>query len=553
MQNKAGIIHKKCDVTSKKGVLSLCLIVLITLSLFAGIVTITGSTPQHGLDERARDSHPKYLKDTVLVRFKPDARKGGLVMSNIAAEAHANVGSTVIKEFNGVPGLQLALLPEGVTVPAAITKYKQNPNILYAEPDYLRYQDAVPNDPYFGTLWGLLNTGQMVKGAIGTRGADIEAPKAWDRTTGSNDVIVAVLDTGVDYRAPDLVPNIMEGYDFIANNSDPMDRDGHGTQVAGIIAAAGNNGIGVTGVMWKAKIMPLRVIGSGIVPVDTEIAAIDYANSYGARIINMSFGGNEYSQAEKDAIDASPAVCICSAGNDGYNNDQRPNYPGSYTSSNIITVAATDPSDALVRGQYWGWKSNYGPHSVHVAAPGINILSTFPPAVQMLSDPMNNATSWNAQPPWGTSNLASSPPSATVNSPSGSAMNASITLKNPIDLTGKCGTKLEFHTRINTVKDHGLFYIEASRDDVHWDTIDYGSGNSNGWIRLEYSLTNYDSSPYLNIRFRLTTDGSTSFSSADVNDLSISAFNPSNGEQHYQLHKRNLSGHPLRLRACRAG
>ena len=375
----------------------------------------------------------------------------------------------------------------------------------------------------------------MVKGAIGTRGSDIEALKAWDRTTGSNDVIIAVLDTGVDYRAPDLAPNIVEGYDFLANSSDPMDRDGHGTQVAGIIAAAGNNGIGVTGVMWKAKIMPLRVIGSGIVPVDIEIAAIDYANSHGAHIINMSFGGNEYSQAEKDAIDASPAVCICSAGNDGYNNDQRPNYPGSCTSNNIITVAATDLSDALVTGQHWGWESNYGPHSVHVAAPGINILSTFPPAVQMLFDPMNNVTSWNAQSPWGASNLASSPPSATVNSPSGSAMNATITLKNPIDLTGKCGTKLEFCTRMNTIKDHGLFYIEASSDGEHWDTIDYGSGNSNGWIRREYSLTNYDDSPYLNIRFRLTTDSSMSSSSVNVNGLSISAFNPSNGEQHYSF------------------
>jgi subtilisin family serine protease len=469
------------------------------------------------------------------VRFKPEAREGGLVTSNIATEAHAKVGSTVIKEFNGVPGLQLASLPTGVTVPAAITKYRQNPNVLYAEPDYLRYEDAVPNDPYFGNLWGLHNTGQMVKGALGARGADIDAPEAWDKTTGSNDVVVAVLDTGVDYRAPDLAPNIIEGYDFITNSSDPMDRDGHGTQVAGIIAAAGNNGIGVTGVLWEAKIMPLRVIGSGIVAVDTEIAAIDYANSRGARIINMSFGGNEYSQAEKDAIDASPAVCICSAGNDGYNNDQRPNYPGSYTNSNIITVAATDPSDALVTGSYWGWGSNYGPHSVHVAAPGVNVLSTSPPAVQVFSDPMNNTTSWNAQPPWDASNLASSPLSAAVNSPSGSAVNASITLQNPVDLTGKCGTKLEFNTRMNTIRDHGLFYIEASRDGVNWDTIDYGSGNSNGWIRLEYSLTNYDDSPYLNIRFRLTTDASMSSSSADVSGLSISAFNPSNGEQHYSF------------------
>ncbi len=535
MEKNTQIIHNKRDFPSKKGIFSVCFILLIALSLFASIVVNTASQPQYVLDARAHNSHTQYLKDTVLVRFKPEARTNGLAMTNVAADAHANVGSTVIKEFNGVPGLQLAMLPEGITVADAITKYKQNPHVLYAEPDYLRFKDTAPNDPYFYNLWGLRNTGQRVNGAIGTRGADIGALKAWDVTTGSNDVRIAVLDTGVDYRALDLAPNIIQGYDFVANSSDPMDRDGHGTQVAGIIAAVGNNSIGITGVMWKAKIMPLRVIGSGIVPVDIELAAIDYANSHGASIINMSFGGDEYSQAEKDAIDASPAICICSAGNNGYNNDQRPSYPGSCPSSNIVTVAATDPSDALVTRQYWGWESNYGPHSVHVAAPGVNIFSTFPPAIQMVFDPMNNITLWNAQSPWGASNLASSFPSATAYSSSGSAVNASITLKNPIDLTGKCGTKLEFYTKLNAAEGHGLFYIEASRDGIHWDTVDYGSGYTTGWTRREYSLTNYDNSPYFTVRFRLTTDDSTSSSSVNVNGLSISAFYPSTAEQHYSF------------------
>jgi subtilisin family serine protease len=467
------------------------------------------------------------VKDTVLVRFKPEARQDGMVLPDVAAAAHASVGATEVRALSGVAGLQLVKLPAGVTVPAAITKYEQNPNVLYAEPDYLRHVDVVPNDPYFSSLWGLHNTGQTVKGEGGVPGADIDAPRAWDKTTGSNDVVVAVLDTGVDYREPDLAPNIVNGWDFITNSSDPMDRDGHGTHVAGTIAAVGNNGIGVTGVMWKAKIMPLRISGPDGFPLAAEIAAIDYATSHGARIINMSFGGPEYSQAEKDAIDASPALCVCAAGNNGANNDGAPHYPSSYSSSNIISVAATDQNDVLASF------SDYGPKSVQIAAPGTNILSTFPPWTQLFYDPFDNFTAWDAQAPWHITNdqYVSPPTSAVASIPGGSIVNASITLKNPVDLTNKCGTYLSFDMKLNTVKDHNWFYIEASRDGIHWDTIDYWSGNGNEFPA--YSLTNYDNSPHLNVRFGLITDGSAGSSSVYIDNVNISAFDPLSAKQNY--------------------
>jgi thermitase len=502
---------------------------MVTLPLFTGIIAIAGLPPHRAAIEGAPIGSADYVKDAVLVRFKPEARTDGVVLPDVAAAAHASVGATEIREFNGVPGLQLVRLPKGVTVPTAVARYTQNPNVLYAEPDYLRHIDVVPNDLYFGSLWGLHNTGQTVKGEGGMPGADIGAPEAWNKTTGSNDVVIAVLDTGVDYREPDLAPNITNGWDFITNSSDPMDRTGHGTHVAGIIAAVGNNSIGVTGVMWKAKIMPLRVIGPYGAPDDVVIAAIDYANSHGARVINMSFGGPAFSQAVKDAIDASPALCVCAAGNTGENNDQTPLYPASFTSNNVIAVAATDQDDALASF------SDYGQKSVQVAAPGTNILSTFPPWTQLFYDPFNNFTAWDAQAPWLITNdqYVSPPTSAMAGSSGGGVINASLTLKTPLDLTSKCGTTLVFNAKLDSVEDHGLFYIEATRDGIHWDTVDYGSGNSSGWIGLEYSLTNYDNSPYLDVRFRLATDGNANSSSVYIDNIHFIAFDPSSTTQNY--------------------
>jgi len=526
-----------------KKIIPLCVLAIVILSPF---IVVSATVGQQLQPEAVGHICPSgncetpspinSVPDEVLVRFKPEARINDAVMPDIATAAHSKVGATIIKEFKELPGLQLVKVPNDVPVPDALTQYKQNPNVLYAEPNYICYKNAIPNDPYFKYQWGLRNTGQNVSGERGTPGADIRACEAWDKTTGSNGVIVAVLDTGIDYRAPDLAPNIINGWDFITNSSDPMDRDGHGTHVAGIIAAVGNNGIGVTGVMWKAKIMPLRVIGPYGAATDNVIEAIDYANSHGARIINMSFGGYDYSLSEKDAIDASPSIFICSAGNDGVNTDDKPYYPACYESSNIIAVTATDQSDSLASF------SDYGPNSVQVAAPGTHILSTFPPMVPVFFEPFKNLSQWDSK-GWDVTNALNSdnPRGATASSSTTTAVaNATMTLKNSLDLTGKCGTTIDFTMWLNTTSDRDSFYIQTTTDDIHWRYIDGWWGNSDRWFRLRYSLTAYDNSPHLKIRFVFTADGQTSSnSSVYLDKVTIDAFDPSSVQQNYVFYNGN--------------
>jgi subtilisin family serine protease len=268
-------------------------------------------------------------------------------------------------------------------------KYKKDPDVVYAEPNYVVTVDNIPNDPSFSLLWGMHNTGQTG----GTPDADIDAVEAWDLCTGSPEVVVAVVDTGVDYTHPDLAANIwvntdeipgngidddkngyiddVKGWDFYNQDNNPMDDYGHGTHCAGTIGGVGSNGIGVTGVMWNVKIMPLKFMSSsGSGYTSDAVSAILYANANGADVISNSWGGGGYSATLKDAIDASPAVVVCAAGNSGANADTSPMYPAAYTSVNIISVAATDSKD--LKASF----SNYGVTSVDVAAPGVSIYST---------------------------------------------------------------------------------------------------------------------------------------------------------------------------------
>jgi PKD repeat protein len=355
----------------------------------------------------------KYAKDRVIVRFKSSKNAISSVSEEKIRMAHAKVGAKVKKDFSagGITGLQLVQLPNRTDVQSAIREYQSNPDVLYAEPDYVVsiipdqtgsiVQDTnpehiliIPNDGFFSELWGLHNTGQ----SGGTPDADIDAPEAWDISTGSGSVVVAVIDTGVLYTHSDLSPNIwnntgeipdngidddgngyiddIRGWDFVNNDNDPTDDNSHGTHVSGTIGATGNNTLGVAGVNWQVKIMPLKGFdsaGNGI--TSAEIAAIQYANEKGAVVISNSWGGGNYSQSLKDVIDAYPGVVVCAAGNTPLppepNNDIIPIYPASYDSVNIISVAATESNDQLASF------SHYGQMSVDLAAPGTNILSTY--------------------------------------------------------------------------------------------------------------------------------------------------------------------------------
>jgi subtilisin family serine protease len=268
------------------------------------------------------------------------------------------------------------------------------------EPDRMISASALPNDPSFNRLYGLNNTAQTG----GLADADIDAPEAWDVTTGSRSVVVAVIDTGIDYRHPDLAANVwtnprevagdridndgngyvddIYGWDFANNDADPFDDQGHGTHVAGTIGAVGNNGTGVAGVNWQVSIMGLKFLdASGSGTTSAAIAAINYATrmrrDFGANVVatNNSWGGGGFSSSLQNAITAGGSagiLFVAAAGNDGLNNDATASYPASYTSGSIIAVAATDSSNRLASF------SNYGATSVDVAAPGVGILSTTP-------------------------------------------------------------------------------------------------------------------------------------------------------------------------------
>jgi subtilisin family serine protease len=286
----------------------------------------------------------------------------------------------------------------------ALAELGRDPRVRFAEPDATYRVDTLPNDPSFGQLWGLNNTGQAVKTSAGTADADIDAPEAWSTTTGSSSVVAAVIDSGVDWHHPDLAANIwtnpgescpgcandgidndgngyvddVHGWDFVNDDNDPFDDNGHGTHVAGTIGASGNNGVGVAGVNWNVKIMPLKFIGAnGEGTADDAVRAILYATRMGAMVSNNSWGGEEFSQALEDAIadaDSHGVLFVAAAGNSAKNTDTTPDYPSGFDVPNVLTVGATDQNDVRA------WFSNYGKRTVDLAAPGTNIYSTWPGA-----------------------------------------------------------------------------------------------------------------------------------------------------------------------------
>jgi len=331
----------------------------------------------------------EYVPGEILVKFRDTSPSKSVSINTL----HAHAGAFKKKSYK-ILNIHHMKLPKGISVEEAVRFYQQDPNVEYAEPNYIvRVAATMPNDPRFANLWGLDNGSDT----------DIDAPEAWDMTTGSSSVIIAVVDTGIAYNHTDLSGNVWSntgetsvscadgidndgngyiddchGWDFLNDDNDPADYNEHGTHVAGTIAAIGNNGTGITGIMWQAKIMPLRFLGiHGSGDTSDAIAAILYASANGAHVINNSWGGGGYSQALKDAIDISPAVVICAAGNGGSdgigdNNDAIPFYPASYSSANIISVAATGNTDTLASF------SNYGAASVDLSAPGVSIDSTVP-------------------------------------------------------------------------------------------------------------------------------------------------------------------------------
>lgn len=311
----------------------------------------------------------------------------------------AKVGAVDVKTFEAVGGLYVVKLPDTMSVTSADALASALQGVAYAEPNYVVHTQVTPNDPSFSDpdLWGLRNTGQ----SGGTAGADIQAPEAWDLTTGSSGVVVALIDTGIDYTHPDLAANMFRneadcnsngvdddgngyiddchGIDTANNDTDPLDDNNHGTHTAGTVGAAGNNGVGIVGVNWNVKLMPCKFLDAGGSGSTADaVSCLDYValmKDRGANIVatSNSWGGGGFSQALYDAIEAQRQrgiLFIAAAGNDSSDNDSTANYPSNYDLPNVIAVAATTRTDG--RSSF----SSYGRHSVHLGAPGSSILST---------------------------------------------------------------------------------------------------------------------------------------------------------------------------------
>ena len=343
------------------------------------------------------DGH-EVVDGEVIVRYRAEASG---VIQRQRAEFQAEADEVEVIGRRGMRRMRSRRLGTR----AMIQTLRDNPDVEFAEPNYVIRVDATPNDASFGALWGLRNIGQTVNGSIGTAGADISAPQAWEVTTGSPESVVGVIDTGVDYRHPDLAANMWSaprafsvviggvvvncaagshGFNAINNTCDPMDDHYHGTHVAGTIGAVGNNGVGITGVSWVTSMMGLKFLSSsGSGSTANAIKAIEFAiqakaslgTAANVRILSNSWGGGGYSQALKNQIDAAAGaemLFVAAAGNSSLNTDSNPHYPSSYTSTNVISVAATTNRDQ--RASF----SNYGYNSVDLGAPGQTIVSTMP-------------------------------------------------------------------------------------------------------------------------------------------------------------------------------
>ncbi len=324
-----------------------------------------------------------YDSSRFLIQFRTSEAGSALVGSTVG-------GATITRRVSSDGWYQAKLTP-GATLASAMQAYSSRNDVLAAAPDFRVRLSAVPNDPSYSSLWGMENNG-----VGGTLDADIDASQAWSFGTSSS-VVVGVIDTGIDYNHVDLAANIWtnsreiagngidddrngyaddtRGWNFVANNNNPMDDNGHGTHVAGTIGAVGNNGIGVAGVAWNVKLMPLKFLdatGSGM--LSDAVEAIDYARANGAKIINASWGGGGFSSALQSAIlrfQNAGGIFVAAAGNESANNAVTASFPANYNLTNVISVAASTRTDTLASF------SNYGTN-VDIAAPGASILSTIP-------------------------------------------------------------------------------------------------------------------------------------------------------------------------------
>lgn len=401
---------KKPDNTRKLNRRAICLKATLALIILLGVFLATqraASTQTPPQDSPAQDTATKFeivnghkvVPGEVIVRF---AGGDEVQVQTFVNNAIGMVNASDHRDI--IPGLNMYHIRSKDMNTHALLKMMSNaPGIEFVEPNYIYERQLTPNDSQFGQLWGLNNTGQTVGGQTGIAGADISAVSAWDVSTGSNSIVVGVIDTGVDYNHPDLAANIWSapaaftvtvggqtincpagshGFNAVTNSCTPLDDNNHGTHCSGTIGARGNNSSGVVGVNWTTSIMGLKFLtasGSGNTADAIECIqfAIQAKQRFGAganvRILSNSWGGGGFSQALLDAINAANSndmLFVAAAGNSNSNNDVTNNFPSNYNAPNVLAVAATDNRDN--KSSF----SSFGATTVDLGAPGTAIVST---------------------------------------------------------------------------------------------------------------------------------------------------------------------------------
>ena len=311
---------------------------ILAASFAAASLAQTTTTPIKG--------EPEIVPNVINVKVKPG-------QASRAMSAYRSIKGVVIARIPAI-GWETIRLTGGTTLNVAIAKLRANSAFADVENDLVRHLTDLPNDARLGELYAVKN---------------MQLDGAWGIGKANKNVVIAVIDSGVQLNHPDLAANLVPGFDFVNGDSDPSDDNGHGTHCAGIAAAIGNNGIGIAGVAYGASIMPIKAAdAAGGLNSSNISQSIAYAATHGANVISMSFGGGGLSDMEQEAIDlaiSKNVVCVASAGN---NNESNKNYPGAYPP--VICVGATDAADART------YFSNYGKDWVDVAAPGLDVLST---------------------------------------------------------------------------------------------------------------------------------------------------------------------------------